>query len=217
MKTPLLDNLKAHGLHADILARGEAYGVLRYLDQPVLQFNLGKVDFPNSEHVEKWIKNQGVEKVIARTKLQRMFALNDFISDESDLLKSVVKDGFSHRSQKIDFVESEKTQAALEGVSISQIYPRYHLDQIIDSIHTEEDVREYAREHGRILAGEDWSKQRLHYATGTGKDIKPLAVAENEQETNEAVVSTERQSIREMISGLGRVAQVAMEFQSEKE
>ncbi len=91
------------------------------------------------------------------------------------------------------------------------------MDQIIDSIHSEDDVREYAREHGRILAGEDWNNQKLHFATNTGKDIKPLAVVEKEVEINEPEFNPERKSIREMISGIGSVAQAAMEFQSEME
>ena len=216
--TPNIDRLAEHGVTPYILARGEAYGILRYLGDNIHQFNLGKVQFPTNEHVEKWIQRQGVNNVLEKTKLLRMYSLNDYISDESKLLKSDALEAFSESHKGIDFNESEQNREIVSKRSITEMFDRYNLDKLVNSISSEEDIREYAREYGRILAGEDIRDQKFHVATGTGRNITPLAVQhENEEAKQTETVSSERQSIREMIKSLTSLPNNAMELQTEME
>ena len=216
--TPNIDRLAAHGVTAYILARGDAYGILRYLGDNIHQFNLGKVQFPTNEHVEKWIQRQGVNNVLEKTKLLRMYSLNDYISDESKLLKADALEAFSESHKETDSRESEQNREIVAKRSVSEMFDRYNLDKLVNSLSDENDIREYAREYGRILAGEDLRSQKLHVATGTGKNITPLAVARNnEAEKQPEAVSSERQSIREMIKSLTSLPNNAMELQTEME
>ena len=216
--TPNIDRLAAHGVTAYILSRGDAYGILRYLGDNIHQFNLGKVQFPTNEHVEKWIQRQGVNNVLEKTKLLRMYSLNDYISDESKLLKADALEAFSESHKETDSRESEQNREIVAKRSVSEMFDRYNLDKLVNSLSDENDIREYAREYGRRLAGEDLRSQKLHVATGTGKNITPLAVARNnEAEKQPEAVSSERQSIREMIKSLTSLPNNAMELQTEME
>ena len=211
--------LASYGMSLDLIMRGETYGILRYLNQNVYQFRLGKLDRPSNRDAEAWLAKEGFEKIIKQTKVLRAYALNDYISDEAAQLRLDSLDSFNKANQVGESSgNSDKTKRDLY-ISINDVFPFSDVDKIVNSMHGEEDIREYAKEHGRILAGEDRNTQILHVESGTGQNIKPIVRKEANAnlETEKPSVSSNRQIIRDLINSFTNVSSSGMELQSEME
>lgn len=229
--TPILNRLEDHGITADILARQDAYGVLYYLGQRVEEFKMGHIKAPSRENLEETLGKRGIDKILKDTRLLRMYSLNDYISDEATILKKTSMNEFYRLYDKEDIAENWPNGESAITPSISDIFPQYDLDKLVDRIHGEEDVAEYAREHGRIEAGFDWQKQKLHAETDTGQNVKTWVQRLNDLERAESTaprsadrpasaempVGAERQTIRDMIASMDEHPSVVMEMQAERE
>ncbi|MEI6376713.1 MAG: hypothetical protein WCO97_05920 [bacterium] len=229
--TPLLDRLEDHGITADILARQDAYGVLYYLTQMVHQVNMGHTEAPSREHLEAHLCKQGIDKILEDTRLMRSYSLLDYISDEATVLKKASMDEFYRLYDKEDIAENWPDGEAAITPSIGDIFPRYDLDKLVDRIHGEEDVTEYAREHGRIEAGFDWQRQKLHAETDTGQNVKTWVQRLNDLERVESraprsaerpasaqmPVGAERQTIRDMIASMDEHPSVVLQMETQRE
>jgi hypothetical protein len=221
MKTdfPFIQKLAEHGITTDLFLNNDPYGILHYLTQNVHEFRIGQVQEPRIEHIEAWIGKHGVNNVLNDTRLLRMYSLNDCIIALREPLTKSATDEFSklHDTKSItgrwpDLHETIKP-------TINEIFPRFDLDELVDNIRSEEDVHEYAKEHGRIMAGCDWKSQKLHAESNTGQSIKNWMEKLQDHEAGRKVepASSERQSIRDMINGMNSHLSVENEMQSEME
>lgn len=170
--TPELDQLKERGITTAIfMENADVYAVFYYMGQDVKQVRLGQFARPENEDIEEWVKMEGTEKVLEDTRLMRMFALNDFILDESGNLVKAAQDEFYRNTDREDIEEHWPAESALIAPSVREIYPLYDLDRLIDKLPDAKAVEQYAIEHGRIESGYSYMSQDLHAETGTGANI----------------------------------------------
>jgi len=170
--TPELDKLKELGITTSMfMDNRDVYAVFYYLTQDVKQVRLGQIARPEKEDIEEWVKMEGTEKVLEDTKLMRMFALSDYIQDESDKLVKVAQNEFYRNTDREDIEEHWPEESALIAPSVREIYPLYDLDRLIDKLPDAKAVEQYAIEHGRIESGYAYTSQKLHAETETGADI----------------------------------------------
>lgn len=151
-------------------AKGKAVGILYYLGQQVDEVSMGTKDAPIK--VEEYIKEKSIEGILEETKLMRMFALHECITQEAERLKTTAVDEYFSIYDKEHMEEEFPETEAVIPPTIEEIYPVYELDTVVDRLHTLEAVQTYAKEHGRIEAGFGWKGQRLHADTQTGSHIK---------------------------------------------
>lgn len=170
--TPELDTLKKHGITTSIfMENADVYAVFYYMGQDIKQMRLGQIARPEKEDIEEWVKMEGTEKVLEDTKLMRMFALSDYIQDESDKLVKAAQDEFYRNTDREDIEEHWPEESALIAPSVREIYPLYDLDRLIDKLPDAKAVEQYAIEHGRIESGYAYTSQKLHAETETGANI----------------------------------------------
>jgi len=171
-KTPELNKLKDHGITTSMfMENADVYAVFYYMGQDIKQVRLGQIARPEKEDIEEWVKMEGTEKVLEDTKLMRMFALSDYIQDESDKLVKAAQEEFYRNTDREDIEEHWPAEAALIAPSVREIYPLYDLDKLIAKLPDEKAVEQYAVEHGRIESGYSYMSQNLHAETGTGANI----------------------------------------------
>ncbi|MBE2203730.1 MAG: hypothetical protein IAE94_05290 [Chthoniobacterales bacterium] len=171
-KNPELDKLNELGITTGLfMENADVHAVFFYMGQDVKQVRLGEISRPEKEDIEEWVKMEGTEKVLEDTKLMRMFALSDYIQDESDKLVKAAQDEFYRNTDREDIEENWPEESALIAPSVREIYPLYDLDKLIDKVPDAKAVEQYAVEHGRIESGYGHMSQKLHAETGTGANI----------------------------------------------